>query len=59
MDKNNIYKATYEVINENYFEWGAENEDDFAMFVEGVLCTSNNLLDQFTKKDIKNADCTC
>lgn len=24
MDKNNIYKTTYEVINENYFEWGEQ-----------------------------------
>lgn len=26
MDKNNIYKTAYEVINENYFEWGEKTK---------------------------------
>lgn len=47
MDENNVYRIAYEVINENYFEWGAENKDDFAMFVEGILCVCNELLKPF------------
>lgn len=60
MNKNNIYKVAYELIKENYLEWGEENRNDFAMFVEGVLYLSGELLNQFTDKgDIRNADHQC
>ena len=61
MNKNYIYKAAYKIIKESYLEWGGENRNDFAMFVEGVLCVSEELLNQFTddKEDIRNADHTC
>ena len=44
MDKNDIYKASYEMIKESYLEWGAENQNNFAMFVEGILCVCDELL---------------
>ena len=51
MDKNRVLEIAFETIKDST-EWGIECEDkSYGRYVDGVIRMTDNLLDEFNKKD--------